>query len=90
MPAIKLYPVQVFCQIKLAHQGFEGGVTNEDIIGVSGTGFFIRSSPNAFETCHEILVLEFIEILEVSKRVGSVHYQFKLAVQHYLSGEAEI
>ena len=37
------------CQIKSAHRGDESGVTNEDIIGVSGTGFFIQYSPDAFE-----------------------------------------
>ena len=37
------------CQIKPAYRGVEGGVTNEDIIGVSVTGFFIQSSQDAFE-----------------------------------------
>ena len=32
MPAIKLYPVRMFCQIKSAHRGDEGGVINEDLM----------------------------------------------------------
>ena len=43
MPVIKLYPVQVFVSNKSAYQGNEGGTTNEDIIGVSLTCFFIPS-----------------------------------------------
>ena len=49
MPAIKLYPVQVFASNKISTPSVEDGVTNEDIIGVSGTGFFIQSRPVAFE-----------------------------------------
>ena len=45
MPAIKVYPVQVFV---LVYRGVEGGVTNEDI-AVSVTSFFIQSSPDVFE-----------------------------------------
>ena len=44
MPA--LYPVQVFMPNKIR---IEGGVTKEDIIGVSGKGFFIQSILGAFE-----------------------------------------
>ena len=36
------------------------------------------------KTCHEILVLELIRDSCSRQRVGSVHYQFKLPVQHYL------
>ena len=36
------------------------------------------------KTCHEILVLELIGDSCSRQRVGSVHYQFKLPVQHYL------
>ena len=46
MPAIKFILSKCLCQIKSA---VEGGVTNEDIIGVSVKGFFIQSSPDAFE-----------------------------------------
>ena len=51
MPAIKLYPVQVFVSniISTPRGGVESGVTNEDIIGVSVTGFFIQSSQDVFE-----------------------------------------
>ena len=51
MPAVKLYPVQVFVSNKIStpRGGVEGSVTNKDIIGVSGTGFFIQSSPDAFK-----------------------------------------
>ena len=31
------------------NDGGSSGVTNKDIIGVSVTGFFIQSSPDAFE-----------------------------------------
>ena len=48
MPAIKLYTAQ-FVSNKKAHRGVEDGVANEDIIGVSVTGFFIQSSQDAFE-----------------------------------------
>ena len=46
MPAIKLYPVQVFVS---AHRGDEGGVINEDIMVFQEQDFFIQSSPDAFE-----------------------------------------
>ena len=46
MPAVKLYPVQVFVSV---YQGVESGVINKDIIDVSVTAFFIQSSPDAFE-----------------------------------------
>ena len=36
-------PIHVFVSNKSAYQGVEGGVTNEDIIGVSLTFFFIPS-----------------------------------------------
>ena len=36
-------PIHVFVLNKSAYQGVEGGVTNEDIIGVSLTFFFIPS-----------------------------------------------
>ena len=74
------------CHIKSAYRGDEGGVTNEDSIGVSGTGVFIQSSPVMIhlKTCHEILVLELIGGSCSRQRVGSVHYQFKLPVQPYL------
>ena len=51
MPAIKLYSIlsKCLCHIKSAYRGDVGGVTNEDIIGVSGTGVFIQFSPDAFE-----------------------------------------
>ena len=47
MPAIKLYPVQskCLCHINSAYRGDVGGGTNEDSIGVPGTGVFIQSSP---------------------------------------------
>ena len=48
MPAIKLYPVLLFVS-KSACRGDEGGVANEDIIGVSVTVFFIQSNQDAFE-----------------------------------------
>ena len=38
MPAIKLYPVQVFVSNKSAHRGDEGG-NKRGYYGVSGTGF---------------------------------------------------
>ena len=44
MPAVKC-----LCQRKSAYPGVEGGVTNEDIIGVSVTGFFIQSSQDVFK-----------------------------------------
>ena len=48
MPAVKLYPILVFVS-NSAYRGEEGGVTNEDIIGVSVRVFFIQSSQNANE-----------------------------------------
>ena len=38
------------------------------------------------KTCHEILVLELIGdcYIHSRQRVGSVHYRFKLPVEHYL------
>ena len=49
MPAIKLYPVQVFVSNKSAHRGDEGGVINKDIVVLQEQDFFIQSSPGAFE-----------------------------------------
>ena len=46
---IVLVSPSVQCQIKSAYRGDEGGVTNEDIIGVSMTGVFIQSSQYAFQ-----------------------------------------
>ena len=46
MPVIKLYPVQVFLSNNIR---IVGGVTYEDIIGVSGIGFFIQSGQDGFE-----------------------------------------
>ena len=37
------------CQIKSAYPGVEGGVTNEDNLGVSVIHFFIQFSQDAFE-----------------------------------------
>ena len=48
MPAVKLCTVQV---------GVEGGVSNEDIIGVSVTGFFLQSSQDVFEEERYSMVL---------------------------------
>ena len=39
MTAVKLYSVEVFVSIKSAYSGVEDGVTNEDIVGISVTGF---------------------------------------------------
>ena len=46
MPAIKLYPVQVFVSNKIST---EGGVINEEIMVFQEQNFFIQSSPDAFE-----------------------------------------
>ena len=46
MPAIKLYPVQVFVSNKSAHRGDEVGAINEDIMVFQE---HIQSSPDAFE-----------------------------------------
>ena len=43
MSAIKLYPVQVFVSNTISILRGEGGVTNEDVIGLSVTSFFIQS-----------------------------------------------
>ena len=83
MPAVKLYPVQVFVSNKISILRGLGCVTNEDTISVSVTRFFMQSSQDAFETCHEILVLELIGDCCSRQSVGrgSVHYQFKLPIQ---------
>ena len=52
------------CQINSAHRGGEGGVINEDIMVFQEQDFFIQM---LMKTCHEILVLEVLEILVVGK-----------------------
>ena len=76
MPA--LYPVQMFMSNKIR---IEGGVTKDDIIRVSGTGFFISLAQVHLKTCHEILVLKLIGDSCNRQRVSSVRYQFHLLVQ---------
>ena len=60
-----------------------GGGTNEDSIGVPGTGVFIQSNPMHLKSCHEILVVELIGDSYSWQRVDRVHY-LKLPVQSYL------
>ena len=36
------------------------------------------------KTCHDILVLELTGFVVVGKGLGSIHYRFKLLIQHYL------
>ena len=58
------------CHIKLAYRGDEGGVTNEDTIGVPGTGVFIQSSPVQMHlktTAMRSWFLSLLEILVVAK-----------------------
>ena len=54
----------------------EGGVTYEDIIGVSVTGSSLSPVKMHMKTCHEILVLEHIGGSCSQQRVDSVHYRF--------------
>ena len=54
MPAIKLYPVQVFVSNKSAHRGDECGVINKIL------WCFRNRVQVLLKTCHEILVLEVI------------------------------
>ena len=66
MPAIKLILSKCLCQIKSAHRGDEGGVINEEIMVFQEQDFFIIVQM-LLKTCHEILVLEVLEILVVGK-----------------------
>ena len=76
------------CQIKSAHRGDEDG----------GILWCFRNRISSFsvvqvllKTCHEILVLEVIgdycsrqRVGSVQQRVGSVHNQFKLALEIFI------
>ena len=58
------------CHIKSAYRGDEGSVTNEDTIGVPGTGVFIQSSPVQMHlktTTMRSWFLSLLEILIVAK-----------------------
>ena len=87
MPAIKLYPVQVFVSNKISTRGDEGGVINEDIVVFHE----LSLDQILLKTCHEILVLEVIgdscsrqRVGSVQQRVSSVHYQFKLLLEIFI------
>ena len=85
MPAIRLYPVQVFVSYKIGIPR-RLGWCNLVLVFQEQVGVFIQSNPVQMhlKTCHEILVLELIGYSCGRQSVGSIHYQLKLPVQPYL------
>ena len=94
MPAVKLYPVQVFVS-KIS----KGDVTNEDVITVHALWeqglcdwcwcpsmyMYMTPPPQKFEwNFSGRPTFSNIGNCCSRQRVGSIHYRFKLPVQHYL------
>ena len=74
MPAIKLYPVQVFVSNKISTPGVEGGVTMRIFLVFEELVSSFNPVQMHLKTCYEISVVELIG--------DSCSRQFKLPVLH--------